>query len=250
MPTTSSGEPDRPAEPSRAPGPAQPPHPPGPTGPQTAAPLPRLSPRRAAAFVAACLVLFVVLAFVVQGENAITRFDADTVADIAGGRSAGLVDVARAITLLGNGAIVAVLLLIVAAALGLSRRLAPPASLVPLLSLAIGTALTPLLKTIVDRPRPPVALHEVTERTSGFPSGHSAQSAAGWLALGLVLWASGRGWRPLVATIALVLAVGLSRIVLGVHSPTDVLSGWAVGLACAVTVVAIGLRRGWVGDGR
>lgn len=199
-----------------------------------------------AAIVAACVAVFVVLGFVVESQNAITRFDADTVADVAGWRSAGLVDVARAVTLFGNGAIVAVVLLAIAAALGLSRRLAPPASLLPLLSLAIGTALTPILKTIVDRPRPPIGLHEVTETTSGFPSGHSAQSAAGWLALGLVLWASGRGWRPLVATIALVILVGLSRIVLGVHSPTDVLAGWAVGLACAVTVVAIGVQRGWV----
>nr|WP_246852362.1 phosphatase PAP2 family protein [Patulibacter sp. SYSU D01012] len=108
------------------------------------------------------------------------------------------------------------------------------------MSLGVGAALAGVAKAIVERPRPPLALHEVVERSSGFPSGHSTQSAAGWLALGLVVAAAtGRRW-AVAACAAVVVLVGLSRVVLGVHSPTDVLGGWALGTATAVAVTTLG----------
>lgn len=206
-----------------------------------------------------CLVVLAVLGFVVRGSNVVTRLDADVVDGIAEGRSAGLVDVARVLTQLGDGLALGVLLLAAGAAFTALRVLRPAAAFTPALSLAAGAVLAPTQKAIVERPRPPVALHEVVERSSGFPSGHAAQSAAGWLALGLVLAyatrsagrhrsdgaAPGRGRRWfLVASVLIVLAVGASRVVLSVHSPTDVLAGWLLGLSCAVVVVRVAAGDG------
>jgi undecaprenyl-diphosphatase len=201
-----------------------------------------------------CLAVIAVLGAIVRGENAVTRFDADVVDGVANDRSAAVVDVARALTNLGDGLYLGLLLLAIGAALTALRVVRPALAFAPALSLAAGAALAPLMKAIVERPRPPVALHEVVERSSGFPSGHSTQAAAGWLALGLVLaYASrpgasaaapaggaspGRRWF-LVAAAAIVVVVGTSRVVLGVHSPTDVLAGWLLGLCCALAAVRV-----------
>jgi undecaprenyl-diphosphatase len=205
--------------------------------------------RQPVPLVALCLAVIAALGVVVRGDNAVTRWDRDVVADVAADRGAGLVDVARALTNLGDGLVLAILLLLVGAALTATRVLRPAAAFAPALSLAAGAALAPILKAIFERPRPPVALHEVVERTSGYPSGHSTQSAAGWLALGLVLTYAAtlrtgpsRGRWPLVVCGLIVLVVGVSRVVLSVHSPTDVLAGWLLGLACAVVVVGVLVR--------
>lgn len=210
--------------------------------------------------VLACLAFIAVLGAIVRGSNAVTRFDAEVVDGIAGDRSASLVDVARALTDLGDGLVLGVLLLVVGAALTALRVMRPAASFAPALSLAAGAALAPSFKAVVERPRPPAALHEVVERSSGFPSGHSSQSAAGWLALGLVLAYAARpgaGAAPdprrrwfLAAAAAIVLVVGASRVVLGVHSPTDVLAGWLLGLSCALVVVRVLVVTGGHATGR
>jgi undecaprenyl-diphosphatase len=205
--------------------------------------------RRPLPLVLVCVAVIAVLGVVVRGRNAVTRLDADVVREIADDRSAGLVDVARAVTYLGNGLVAGVLLLLAAGVLLLAGFRAR-AALAPVASLVAGIVLAPLAKAVVERPRPPAALHEVVERTSGFPSGHSTQAAAGWLALGLVLaYAPRRGrglggarWPFVAATAVVVLLVGVSRVVLSVHSPTDVLAGWLLGTCCAV-VVAGGLIR-------
>jgi undecaprenyl-diphosphatase len=120
----------------------------------------------------------------------------------------------------------------------------------------LGGALSPLIKAIVERPRPPFELREVVERSSGFPSGHSTQSAAGWVALGLVLALTARtarhghpAWRWVAAGAGVAVVVGVTRVVLSVHSPTDVLGGWTLGVGCAVAVVALARRVGALGGG-
>ncbi|WP_165374862.1 phosphatase PAP2 family protein [Sphingomonas montana] len=95
------------------------------------------------------------------------------------------------------------------------------------------------LKLIVGRARPDMLNHLAVETSLSFPSGHSSNAAAVFLALGWVLVR--QGGRPGVVwpmVIALVLAVGVSRVVLGVHWPSDVIAGWCVGagwmLVCTV----------------
>lgn len=100
-------------------------------------------------------------------------------------------------------------------------------------SIAGGVALSTVLKRSFDRPRPDVVAHLVDVHTLSFPSGHAMLSAVTYLTLGALL---ARTERRLVlrayfvsAAIGLTLLVGLSRIYLGVHYPTDVLAGWSAG---------------------
>ena len=116
-------------------------------------------------------------------------------------------------------------------------------------SLAGGTLLGALLKDLYDRPRPDLVAHLVAVATPSFPSGHAMQSAIVWLTLGALLSRAVPG-RParlyvLGAACALALAVGSSRVYLGVHWPTDVLAGWCIGSAWAMGcwLVAVLMKR-------
>jgi undecaprenyl-diphosphatase len=79
-----------------------------------------------------------------------------------------------------------------------------------------------------------------------FPSGHSANSAIVYLTLATLLTQAIRGAalrRYVVgAAIALVFAIGVSRVYLGVHWPSDVLAGWSFGALWALGWWAIGAR--------
>ena len=93
--------------------------------------------------------------------------------------------------------------------------------------------LTVALKLIIDRPRPTHVLPRIIERQStltnhGFPSGHTAVTAA--IALSLLPFIPKR-WRWLVPL--WILAVAISRLYLGVHAPLDLIGGLAVGLSVA-----------------
>lgn len=213
------------------------PDPPAPPLPPPAGP----TRNRSLPAIAVLAALIAGLAAVVSGDNAITRLDADIVAGIAGDRTPWLTDLARAVTTLGHALVVLGLLLVIGAGLVATRVLGPRTALLPVVALGLAAGLAQVIKAIVDRPRPPRDLWVVVEHSSGYPSGHSAQAAAAWLTLGLVVWLFGRGHRrwPLVLAVGVTLAVGCSRVVLSVHSPTDVLGGWALGLLSGLVVLAL-----------
>jgi undecaprenyl-diphosphatase len=114
------------------------------------------------------------------------------------------------------------------------------------LALALAVGLTQLvvalLKGLVERPRPP-ANEAVTDAGGfSFPSGHSATSAAlfGVLALVAARELEGGARRAVAALgVALIAAVGVSRLMLGAHYPTDVLAGWLTGGALALASMAL-----------
>lgn len=103
-------------------------------------------------------------------------------------------------------------------------------------------------KPIFERPRPDVVEPLVTVATSSYPSGHAMASASLALAIGILAWPT--RWRAatVIAGTLFVLAVGVSRVYLGVHYPSDIVAGWLLADAWTVAVwllfAAVGRRPG------
>jgi undecaprenyl-diphosphatase len=108
-----------------------------------------------------------------------------------------------------------------------------------LLAATIGaTVINSTIKDIVGRARPHVVPQLTDESSESFPSGHSAMSAAVYLTLGGLLAQTVSKRRIkfyfLFVAMGLTAMVGVSRVMLGVHYPTDVLAGWTTGLVWAL----------------
>jgi membrane-associated phospholipid phosphatase len=156
-----------------------------------------------------------------------------------------------AITDLGAGPVLLVVGGIVI--LGLIARGQPRAAVLVGAALVVVTVGVDVLKEVTARPRRDDAL--VLTSGLSFPSGHALNGTVAWGLLALLAWRSELA-RPVrqglvAAMVAVVVLVGLSRITLGAHYPTDVLAGWLGGLA-VLAVVAVVARTppGGGGDSR
>ncbi|WNJ87977.1 phosphatase PAP2 family protein [Bosea sp. 685] len=191
--------------------------------------------------VGAAILSFGLLAYAMQ-TGAITAFDDRIIAlfRVAGEPTrllgpAWVQEMGRDVTALGS---LVFLGLVTAVALGyfaLTEQMAAAGELMA--SGASGTAGAFGLKLLFDRPRPDI-VHLARTFTSSFPSGHATLSVAVFLTLAAIV--SRHQTRTAVRayvfamTSLLIAAVGLSRVYLGVHYPSDVLAGWALGLVCAI----------------
>jgi len=155
-------------------------------------------------------------------------FDAQAMQAIAGGRDATLTSIAWVVTEAGSFVLLAPLSI----AFLLLRRWKRPADDVALLVIAAGSALLPfVVKLIVARPRPTIGNLSHLSSLS-FPSEHTTQAAAIYLAIAIMLSQTlARGWREAAIAISVViaLAVAWSRVYLGLHYPTDVAAGLVLG---------------------
>jgi undecaprenyl-diphosphatase len=145
-------------------------------------------------------------------------------------------DAARDITALGGPAVLALVPLIAAGFLILDgkRNMALFVCGSVLSGLIVGT----ILKDVFQRPRPDLVPRVAYFSGASFPSAHSMMSAVTYLTLGALLARSQERTRLkayfLLLAVLLTIAIGVTRVYLGVHWPTDVLAGWTAGAVWAV----------------
>jgi undecaprenyl-diphosphatase len=166
-------------------------------------------------------------------------WDAHVLARVAQWRDPLAVHVARVASLFGRAWVV----LVVAAVAGWLLRRGGRAK-APLWSVLVAIASQNLIKVIVRRPRPPV--HHLEHVTSwSFPSGHATESTALLMSLIFAAWPLTRhSWTRgamVGAALAAEFVVAASRVVLGVHYPTDVIAGFLLG-DCAAALAVICAR--------
>lgn len=148
---------------------------------------------------------------------------------------AWLEEAARDVTALGSYSVLGIVVTAVIAYLLLIRR--EGAALWVLASVVGGALLSNVLKHGFDRPRPDLVAHAAKVFSPSFPSGHATLSAVTFLTLGALLASlhDSRRLKMFFLGIAIVITVmvGVTRVYLGVHYPTDVLAGWCVGAGWA-----------------
>lgn len=147
-----------------------------------------------------------------------------------------LVDVARDITALGSAAVLAVVIAVAVVLLAVARRYR--SAVFVAVSAVSGASLTLFLKAWFDRPRPEFMPHDLYVSGASFPSGHATMSTVVYLTLAVLLvrFIDRAGIRIAVLALAVTLSVlvGVTRVYLGVHWPSDVAAGWACGSAWAL----------------
>ena len=149
---------------------------------------------------------------------------------------AWLQEAARDITSLGSIVILGIITFAVIGYLVLDRK--PAVAWLMLIAVFGGIVLNGLLKLAFARPRPDFVTHLARVFTTSFPSGHATLSAITYLTIGALLartypsFAISLYFMSLAA--CLTVLIGVSRIYLGVHYPTDIFGGWCIGAAWAI----------------
>lgn len=155
------------------------------------------------------------------------------------------------ITALGGSAVLTLMTVLVAGFLMIEKRYH---SVILLIVAALGgTVLNNVMKSIFGRDRPDVVPHLSEVMSSSYPSGHTMLSSIIYLTLGVMLARAVESRTLKVYCVGAALAVsfliGITRVYLGVHYPTDVLGGWTGGMAYALVCVLVAYwleRRGAV----
>ena len=119
-----------------------------------------------------------------------------------------------------------------------------------LVTLVGGSVLSDAMKLLFERPRPDLVAHLVMVHSPSFPSGHATNSALACLTFGALLARAlpGRMIKlyAVLCAIFMTMLIGFSRVFLGVHYPSDVLAGWCLGSAWAMScwsVANFAMRR-------
>ncbi|MBN9241749.1 MAG: phosphatase PAP2 family protein [Mesorhizobium sp.] len=155
----------------------------------------------------------------------------------------------RDVTALGSTVVLACLTVAAVIWLWIARQ--RDKALLMFVAMAGGQALGAVIKLAVHRPRPSVVPHLVTETSLSFPSGHAMMSAVAYLTLALlaagVLQSSTARFFLLLLAVLTTFAIGVSRLYLGVHWPSDVMAGWCIGTAWAMVCWLAAKRLGGLG---
>ena len=174
------------------------------------------------------------------GTPSVQRFDETVVRSLRNAEDlaqpigpAWFKELARDFTALGGYGILSTITLLVTTFLHLERR--PARAHFVVVAIVAGYSLSMTLKALIARPRPDIVPWLSHVHSSSFPSGHSMMSAVVYLSLGLMLsdLTSRRLLKTFVVVAPLTISalVGLSRVYMGVHYPTDVVAGWWLGIS-------------------
>ncbi|HKR50199.1 MAG TPA: phosphatase PAP2 family protein [Pseudonocardiaceae bacterium] len=179
---------------------------------------------------------------VLDGEG-VAVADRPVVQFLTAHREPWSITTAQVITGLGSPVGAAVTAVVVGVALAWVRR-----SWLPLLVFALGTGgisvINMTVKRLVSRDRPPLATAVLAEQGFSFPSGHAVGTTVVWLLAAWMIghWLLGRRAVQVAVwtgALLMIVAVGATRVYLGVHFPSDVLAGWALGATWAVTIALV-----------
>jgi undecaprenyl-diphosphatase len=199
---------------------------------------------------AVCLTLTLVISLaVVNHDNALTRFDHDAANTLVEHTTATGIDLFKAVTWFGSPALWAINLSMGVFLIWRARR---ADLLTGLAMIGGGRLLLNPLKDLVDRARPIWNGVIISESSPAFPSGHAMMSLLTYGFLVIVLWRVIQNRPARVALISgvavLVGLIGFSRVYLGVHYPTDVLGGYAIGgtwlSLCVIGKIEVESSRG------
>jgi undecaprenyl-diphosphatase len=173
----------------------------------------------------------------------------DDLADPIGG--VGIEEAMRDLTALGGTFLTTLVSVLGVAFFLLDRR--PRAALLLAGIIVSGVGVVFAIKFGIDRPRPDLVPHAMNALSPSFPSGHTAAASVVYLSVGALLARALPLLRlrifALSVAVLVALGVGVSRVYLGVHWPTDVLAGWTIGGGWALAgwlVERDFQRRGWI----
>ncbi len=178
-----------------------------------------------------CLLLSIVLSLaVVNNDNPLTRFDHQAVDTLHEHTTPTGIDLFKLITWWGSPGLRVISLIAIVYLIARTRW---ADFFTALAVIGGGELLNILLKDLFDRPRPIWNRTIITADSPAFPSGHAMSSLLIYSFLVILLWHLARN-RParvilVAAAVVLVGLIGFSRVYLGVHYPTDVLGGYAMG---------------------
>jgi len=168
--------------------------------------------------------------------------DAQIYEALYAGRRPALVLVARIFTFFGEPTVLVGAGFIVAGWLWWKGHRHLPVAL--LLIVLIGRGVSEVQKYFIARVRPDLEPHLVFVQTSSFPSGHATSSMIFYLTLALALTRDTHWHRAAaIGAILLSLLIGTSRVMLGVHWPSDVVGGWAFGMLWVLLTLRLAERE-------
>ena len=152
--------------------------------------------------------------------------------------------IVRDITALGSNWVLLYMMISLSAILWCSQRRLDATKI--LMMTVGGVAISLGLKYVFERARPDLVPHLIEVYSPSFPSGHASMSMVCFLGMAVVLsrnWAHAQA-RHLFIIMAIFSAVlvGVSRVMLGVHWPTDVIAGWGIGILWVLLVNQFGSR--------
>ncbi|KAF0095837.1 MAG: PAP2 family protein [Puniceicoccaceae bacterium 5H] len=188
-----------------------------------------------------------------EGQILLSLRQPDNPAELIGPR--WLHKAAVDVTALGGATVLTLITLLVCTYLAIARRFRTV--LFVLAATISGMVISFGLKNVFERARPDAVPHITEVSTYSFPSGHSLIPAVVYLTLGTLLAQATDRHREKIFFIAtallLVGIIGVTRVYLGVHYPTDVLAGWSLGIAWALFCEGVAYllrRRGTLGRPR